>query len=182
MDTHSAVQALKNGCAQEGLPRTAAKELVRFLFVKRLIGDESGSRLSPSATLDTLWHWMLLETDVRDKVEALIGGKVKHTQATMHHTDEEKMQRRLDTLECFAREGWQPVLSLWEEHGSVLSELAPVTVAPEGIAGEEFVKYTCVGKGIDSVVDELTAQDYDITQAIKTRQTFLLQSVCPFLM
>lgn len=94
MDAHRAIKALQEGCAQKGLPRAAAKELVRFLFMKRLVGDEKGSRLSPSAQIDELWHWMLLETEVRDSVEALVGGKIMHTQATMHHTDEEKLERR----------------------------------------------------------------------------------------
>lgn len=67
-------------------------------------------------------------------------------------------------MECMAREGWLPTLSLWEESGTVLSELAQVTVAPEGMSGEEFIKYTCLGKDIDAILTELTDQGFDVTQ------------------
>ena len=89
----SCVQQLKAGCRYLDLPNSTARELVRFLLVKRFVGDETGSRLSPSSKVDALWHWMLLETNVRDTVEALVG-RVKHTQATEAHSDTDKMERR----------------------------------------------------------------------------------------
>ena len=49
--------------------------------------------LSPSPKLDDLWHWMLLETEVRDAVETLMG-KTKHTTATKHQREDVKMARR----------------------------------------------------------------------------------------
>ena len=49
--------------------------------------------LSPSSSLDDLWHWMLLETDARDAVEALVG-KVRHSQETEAQDDKIKMERR----------------------------------------------------------------------------------------
>ena len=91
--SHPAIRALYPGCDHLGLPRSAANELFRFLFCKRLVGDERGSMLSPSCKLDSLWHWVLLETDARDAVEALVG-KVRHSQETAGQDDEIKMERR----------------------------------------------------------------------------------------
>ena len=93
MDSHKCVESLKAGCDQLGLPTTAARELVRFLFVKRCINDENSSKISPSAKLDKLWHWMLLETDIRDSVEKLVG-RVAHSQNLAVQDDKTKLLRR----------------------------------------------------------------------------------------
>jgi len=64
-----AVQQLQAGCKHLGLPPHAAVELVRFLTLKRLISLRSDSSkvlgVSPGYQLDRLWHWMLLNTQVR---------------------------------------------------------------------------------------------------------------------
>ncbi len=72
MDSHPCTKALEQGCLHLNIPTAAARELLRFLLVKRfneadekLIREEE--RMSPSAILDKLWHWCLLETDVRDQ-------------------------------------------------------------------------------------------------------------------
>lgn len=97
MDNVPAVTALKAGCSDLRLPETAAKELIRFLIVKRLVGDECSSRLSPSAILDRLLHWVLLNTDVRDLIESHVG-KIWHTTTTAQQPDVQKMQRRCEPL------------------------------------------------------------------------------------
>jgi len=66
MDRHPCVAALEPGCRSLNIPTSAARELVRFLLVKRFTQDERSSELGPSAKLDKLWHWLLLETDLRD--------------------------------------------------------------------------------------------------------------------
>ena len=76
-----AVRLLQQGCDALDIPPAAAKELVRFLLLKKFVEDENGSDLSCSHTLDELWHWMLLETAVRDIVYKLTG-KIYHTQAS----------------------------------------------------------------------------------------------------
>jgi hypothetical protein len=64
-----AVQQLQAGCLHLDLPPHAAVELVRFLTLKRLISLRSPTSkslgVSPGYQLDRLWHWMLLNTQVR---------------------------------------------------------------------------------------------------------------------
>ena len=93
MDRHPCVIQLRSGCHDLGLPSQTALELVRFLLVKRFVGGQNGSELSPSSTLAKLWHWMLLETAVRESVEELVG-KVSHTQKTATQSDDEQVERR----------------------------------------------------------------------------------------
>lgn len=64
-----AMQALAEGCQELDLPVEAALELFRFLSVKRvhaaLPASSRGIGLSPGTDVDQLWHWMLLNTEVR---------------------------------------------------------------------------------------------------------------------
>lgn len=62
-----AVRALQAGCSRLGLPSSTAQQLVQFLSVKRthdmfLPEKDRQLRMSPGATLDKLWHYMLLNT------------------------------------------------------------------------------------------------------------------------
>ncbi|KAK9795588.1 hypothetical protein WJX73_000175 [Symbiochloris irregularis] len=64
-----------------------------------------------------------------------------------------------------AREGWQPALHLWNEPGNtLLSGLSPVYITLAASAGPDLIKYTCLGKDLDSVVGELTAQGYNVAR------------------
>jgi hypothetical protein len=101
MDRHPCVEALKKGCLNLNLPTSTAKELVRFLLVKRFQEDEKLYDLSPSSKLDKLWHYMLLNTEVRDAVEQLVG-RVSHTQDTERQPEALKMDRR-----CVAPTPWR---------------------------------------------------------------------------
>jgi len=76
MDSHPAVVALHEGCTQLRIPFAAAAELCKYLLTKRIYQKERGSDLGCSSTLDELQHWLLLETRLREQVEALIGGKI----------------------------------------------------------------------------------------------------------
>lgn len=63
----AAVQALEDGCRRLQLPLGTAPELVKFLSTKRVhdtFVDSSRRELnmSPGATVDKLWHHMLLNT------------------------------------------------------------------------------------------------------------------------
>lgn len=69
-----AVSALQDGCSRLGLPNGTAAALVQFLSAKRihdqLVADEFRQlRMSPGASLDRLWHFMLLNT-----AGAVLGG------------------------------------------------------------------------------------------------------------
>ncbi|KAK9789202.1 hypothetical protein WJX73_007416 [Symbiochloris irregularis] len=156
MDVPAAEKALHAGCHELRLPETAAKELLRFLIVKRLVGDDKSSRLSPSSKLDRLLHWVLLNTAVRDHVEEHVG-RVFHTTATAQQADAQKMERRLVSMECMAKEGWQPTLSLWEDPASLLSRLAPVEVRLAGSPGT-IIKYCCMGKPPTAIMTQLKQQ------------------------
>ena len=73
-----AVQALLPGCSRLGLPSSTAAALVQFLAVKRthdqFVADKDRQlRMSPGATLDKLWHYMLLNTS---------GTRAAHVHAT----------------------------------------------------------------------------------------------------
>ena len=64
IDSLPALHKLRQGCAQLGQPPELATELVRFLMLKRL-STKAGVEVSPGASVDELWHWMLLNTEVR---------------------------------------------------------------------------------------------------------------------
>ena len=94
MENHPVIQELQHGCMCLNLPTSVAVELIRYLITKRLSCEETGSSLGCSSKLDELQHWILLETDVREEVEALIGGKIWHTQTTMGNDCAQKVQSR----------------------------------------------------------------------------------------
>ena len=76
---HPAIACLRQGIAElhlhVGQPDSLALELVHFLFVKRWSGAAGGaSRLSPSAAVDQLWHWMLLNRPAKTAVHSLVRG------------------------------------------------------------------------------------------------------------
>ena len=62
-----AVRALQDGCSRLGLPNSTAAALLQFLSVKRIHDQfvpekDRQLHMSPAATLDKLWHYMLLNT------------------------------------------------------------------------------------------------------------------------
>jgi len=67
MDSHPCTEALAKGCDSLGLPKSAAKELLRFFLVKKFASEEKKRDYAPSPKLLQLWKWLLLETDLRDE-------------------------------------------------------------------------------------------------------------------
>jgi hypothetical protein len=62
-----AVASLQEGCRRLGLPNSTAAALLQFLSVKRIHDQfvpekDRQLRMSPGATLDKLWHYVLLNT------------------------------------------------------------------------------------------------------------------------
>jgi hypothetical protein len=53
MQNHPVIRMLRPGCRGVRVPEAAAPELVRFLWAKRAFPD---APMSPSLTLDALWH------------------------------------------------------------------------------------------------------------------------------
>ena len=93
MDEHEAFELLRGGCEECDLPAETATELIRFLIVKKLAGKAVGDGLSPSAKIDELQHWVLLNTDVRHKVETLVG-EIQHSTKTAKLAEAHKAKRR----------------------------------------------------------------------------------------
>jgi hypothetical protein len=69
MDAYPVLTLLNTGCTRLALPRATAKELLKFLWCKR----RTVLPVSPSSTLDQLWHWCLLNTDVITEVHHVLG-------------------------------------------------------------------------------------------------------------
>ena len=86
-------QRLQHGCKTLGLPYATAKELLRFLFVRRCADDGRGALLTPSSKLNTLLRWVLLETHILSQVERLVGA-VHYTQGGRPRSEKEKMVTR----------------------------------------------------------------------------------------
>jgi hypothetical protein len=64
---NTAVRALQDGCKRLDLPDNKATELLQFLTIKKThdqVVDSSKKQfnMSPGATVDKLWHFMLLST------------------------------------------------------------------------------------------------------------------------
>ena len=104
--THAATESLIKGGQSACLPI----ELVHFLFIKRLMPFES---LSPSPTVDSLWHWMLLNSKERDAVHAMIGGDVPHSTSTQEDDEPTKAVRVARALTLMERSGFTPNLDHW---------------------------------------------------------------------
>ena len=85
---------LRAGCEELRLPEETAIELVRFLIAKRLVDQEKGQSLSPSAKLDKLQHWVLLNTEIRDEIESLLGWRISHSLSTAKLDETSKCSRR----------------------------------------------------------------------------------------
>ena len=84
---------LQQFCRRLQLPLTTAKELILYLTVKTLVGQKQAKELSPSSKLDQLLHAVLLDTEVRKSVEALVG-EIHHSEATAELADDLRAERR----------------------------------------------------------------------------------------
>lgn len=88
------VQRLVEGCKEVNVPEETAPELYKFLIVKKAAG--AGSQFNLSKKLNKLLEWVLLNTEVRNKIEANEAiGKIMHfTQPRRRFSDEEKIHGR----------------------------------------------------------------------------------------
>jgi hypothetical protein len=70
--------------------------------------------------MDKLLHWVLLNTVVRQQVEAALGGPIMHSTRTARSSDEVKVARQLGTMNVMERFGYPPDPSVWKEPGTLM--------------------------------------------------------------
>lgn len=105
-------------CAQQRIPQETPVELLRFLalVLRRCKGEvPAACGLSPSATMDHLWHLVLLNTRLNEGVVALLGGRVEHSTGGMDDAEEAKAERREAAMTMMERSGWKgsPCATVW---------------------------------------------------------------------
>ena len=93
MESHKGYKSLLEGCQELGRSKRLAKEFVRYCVVKNFNRDASELPLSPSAQLDSLQHWVLLNTKCRRDVESLVG-PIEHSTKTSFLSEKAKSLRR----------------------------------------------------------------------------------------
>jgi hypothetical protein len=81
----------------------------------------TASDMSPSEAIDTLLHWVLLNTAVRDKLEAVLGGHISHSTRPAEDDDIAKVRRQLCSMNTMSRCGLTPDLAVWRYPGSCCS-------------------------------------------------------------
>lgn len=87
----------------------------KFIALKAIYGNNSGTDLSPSFTTDTIWHQVLLDTKLYRQIEATCRRQIPHYPQRANDSDQAKLRRRLLTLflirRIFDRATAPPVLS-----------------------------------------------------------------------
>ncbi|KAI8105555.1 hypothetical protein M9434_000140 [Picochlorum sp. BPE23] len=109
-----AILLLEGGCSRLFLPPATGEELYTFLEMCRE-NKASRQHVSPSSKLDTLWHWMLLNTDVSTCVHEALGGIVPHSTSTESDSLEKKNKRRRLSMKLMTSMGYSPNPELWDE-------------------------------------------------------------------
>jgi len=112
-----AILLLEGGCSRLFLPPGTGEELYTFLEMCRE-NKASRQHVSPSSKLDTLWHWMLLNTDVSTCVHEALGGIVPHSTSTESDSLEKKNKRRRLSMKLMTSMGYSPNPELWDDDSS----------------------------------------------------------------
>lgn len=172
METQPVFNKLRVACVELGLPTTAALELIRFLTVKRIYSPLLD--LSPSTVLDKLWHYVLLETDLRKEVDQLVGGEVPHSKRGECHTDEVKARRQAASMTVMEYHGWKPQVALWAAPQTVMSGVRRVNVTvadsdsplPWGVYVNDLVSITddqliALLKALGCLVESVNRRQHD---------------------
>ncbi len=76
--------------------------------------------LSPCKDVDQLWHRVLLDTQLRQRIDKLVGGEVPHDVRRERAPDDVRAARRLNTMNALVRSGGRPCLVLWKVSGWLL--------------------------------------------------------------
>ena len=83
---------LRRGCDAQDLSFDVAAELLSYLEIGKLL-PESKESFSPSAKIDKLLHWILLNTEARTIVEKYMG-TIYHSTITATLDEDKKCLRR----------------------------------------------------------------------------------------
>ena len=83
---------LQRGCNDLGLPVGVMAELISYVALQRT-HPTSWRQYNPSAKVDELLHWILLNTDARLDVEQCVG-TIQHSTTTANIDEDIKCQRR----------------------------------------------------------------------------------------
>ncbi|KAG1664979.1 hypothetical protein FOA52_001991 [Chlamydomonas sp. UWO 241] len=118
MQQQNAIALLSPGCIELGLPKALATELWHFLNVRARHSDAG-----PSSTIDELWHWMLLNTDVAAEAHSLLGCVVRHSTASAADLLRAKLLRRLRSLNLLLAAGHALREELWRDPNVKLTKL-----------------------------------------------------------
>ena len=125
------VDTRRHGCNAAAVATALALELFHFLQAKRhlALSDAAAAlQVSPGSLVDALWHRMLLQSDVREAVDALLGGHVPHSLRDADElSDGDKLARRLTAMNLMALAGWQPTLEFWREAGTLMDDVVAVS-------------------------------------------------------
>lgn len=114
---HPVISALMAQAVELGHSRLLAIELYKYLSLRLHAPPEV--QLSPSTTIDELWHWLLLNTELADAMYALLGGRVSHSTSSSGDVCYMKMLRRIRAMNMLQQDGASPVEEFWKEPGLV---------------------------------------------------------------
>lgn len=116
------LQTLKRICIDNALPESTAAELLCFfsMCLSLFGGDPIFGGVSPSEYMDRLWHIVLLETDLRNKVTSSVGGEVRHSTVGSRDPDEAKVTRRLRAMNLMREMNGERPLEAWRVPGSLM--------------------------------------------------------------
>jgi hypothetical protein len=76
--------------------------------------------MSPSESVDKLLHWVLLNTAVRNKLEAVLGGQIEHSTSPACDSHTSKVARQLCAMNALYRCGLPPNMDVWCTPGTLM--------------------------------------------------------------
>jgi hypothetical protein len=114
---------LRDHCRVAKVDNEVCTELMSFLRTKVLVGDSGGTKMSPSASMDRLWHRLLLDTRfMDDTVYPSLGGRPHH-ELDAADNDCSKMMRRLHAMYLMRQHGFVPNIKVWAEPNTVMQDI-----------------------------------------------------------
>jgi hypothetical protein len=71
--------------------------------------------------MDTLLHWLLLNTEARADVEATLDCRVFHSTRTEKLSEADKVSRQLCAMNAMDRAGYTPKMRIWCTPGTLMA-------------------------------------------------------------
>jgi ubiquitin-large subunit ribosomal protein L40e len=117
-------ERLRDHCRVAKVDKEVCTELMSFLRTKVLVGDRAGTKMSPSASMDLLWHRLLLDTRfMDDTVYPSLGGRPHHELDAADNNDGSKMMRQLHAMYLMRQHGFVPNIKVWAEPNTVMQDI-----------------------------------------------------------